>query len=196
LRKQVCGRDCLSRSVVVRARDRRFGARANKRWQCGRFDQSWRPGGSRRRADPHSPIPGPCGQPVRIRCPRWICNGLYIYRGTTLSDHRPAAGAAVEATAFGLLYAGSTIASVKLPSQPAAEITMSGGVRPKLGNVTFDFGLTYFLYPGESPPPYTSPLFTPRDADLSHLGWYRNWTTRLIRPGIPFWQSSDLLLVD
>jgi uncharacterized protein (TIGR02001 family) len=77
----------------------------------------------------------------------------YIYRGTTLSDHRPAAGAAFEATAFGLFYAGSTIASVKLPSQPASEITMSGGVRPKLGNVTFDFGWTYFLYPGESPPP-------------------------------------------
>jgi uncharacterized protein (TIGR02001 family) len=79
----------------------------------------------------------------------------YIYRGTTLSDHRPAAGAAFEATAFGLFYAGSTIASVKLPSQPAAEITMSGGVRPKLGNVTFDFGWTYFNYPGESPPPGT-----------------------------------------
>jgi Bacterial protein of unknown function (Gcw_chp) len=79
----------------------------------------------------------------------------YIYRGTTLSDHRPAAGAAFEATVFDLFYAASTIASVKLPSQPAAEITMAGGVRPKLGNVTFDFGWTYFLYPGESPPPGT-----------------------------------------
>ena len=79
----------------------------------------------------------------------------YIYRGTTLSDHRPAVGAAFEATAFGMLYASSTIASVKLPSQPAAEITMGGGVRPKLGNVTFDFGWTRFLYPGESAPPGT-----------------------------------------
>jgi len=79
----------------------------------------------------------------------------YIYRGTTLSDHRPAVGAAFEATAFGMLYASSTIASVKLPSQPAAEITTGGGVRPKLGNVTFDFGWTRFLYPGESAPPGT-----------------------------------------
>jgi uncharacterized protein (TIGR02001 family) len=79
----------------------------------------------------------------------------YIYRGTTLSDHRPAVGAAFEATAFNLFYVGSTIASVKLPSQPAAEITMNGGVRPKLGNVTFDFGWTRFLYPGESSPPGT-----------------------------------------
>jgi|SRR5271166_1011295 len=79
----------------------------------------------------------------------------YIYRGTTLSDHKPAVGAAFEATAFDLFYVGSTIASVKLPSQPAAEITMAGGVRPKLGNVTFDFGWTRFVYPGESSPPGT-----------------------------------------
>jgi uncharacterized protein (TIGR02001 family) len=75
----------------------------------------------------------------------------YIYRGTTLSDHRPAVGAAVEA-AFGMFYAGGTIASVKLPSRPAAEITMGAGIRPKLGEVEFDFGWTYFLYPGETPP--------------------------------------------
>src|SRR5262249_10253385 len=77
----------------------------------------------------------------------------YIYRGTTLSDHKPAVGAAFEATAFDLFYAAGTVASVNLPSQPAAEITMGGGIRPKLGDLTFDFGLTRFLYPGESPPP-------------------------------------------
>ena len=52
----------------------------------------------------------------------------YIYRGTTQSAHQPAVGAAFEA-AFGMLYAGGSIASVKLPSQPAAEIAMSGGIR-------------------------------------------------------------------
>jgi uncharacterized protein (TIGR02001 family) len=75
----------------------------------------------------------------------------YIYRGTTLSAHQPAVGAAFEA-ALGMLYGGGTIASVKLPSQPAAEISMAGGLRPKLGDVQFDLGATYFLYPGESPP--------------------------------------------
>ena len=39
----------------------------------------------------------------------------YIYRGTTLSDHGPAAGAAIEAS-FGALYAGATVATVKLPT--------------------------------------------------------------------------------
>jgi uncharacterized protein (TIGR02001 family) len=75
----------------------------------------------------------------------------YIYRGTTLSDHGPAAGAAIEAT-FGQLYAGSTVASVRLPTQPIAEFTMAGGFRPKIGNIDFDLGVTYFAYPGERLP--------------------------------------------
>ena len=49
----------------------------------------------------------------------------YIYRGTTLSDHKPAVGA-------------------------AAEITMSGGVRRKIADINFDLGVTYYLYPGET----------------------------------------------
>jgi len=75
----------------------------------------------------------------------------YIYRGTTLSARQPAVGAAFEA-ALGLIYGTATIASVKLPTQPAAEITMGGGIRPKLGDVQFDFGATYYSYPGEIAP--------------------------------------------
>jgi uncharacterized protein (TIGR02001 family) len=75
----------------------------------------------------------------------------YIYRGTTLSARQPAVGAAFEA-ALGLIYGGATVASVKLPTQPAAEISMSGGIRPKLGDVQFDFGATYYFYPGEIAP--------------------------------------------
>jgi uncharacterized protein (TIGR02001 family) len=75
----------------------------------------------------------------------------YIYRGTTLSDHGPAAGAAFEAR-FGALYAGTTVATVKLPTQPAAEFTMAGGIRPKISNIDFDLGVTYFGYPGERLP--------------------------------------------
>jgi hypothetical protein len=72
----------------------------------------------------------------------------YIYRGTTLLDHTPAVGAAIEA-AFAQLYAGVGVASVKLPTQPSTEITMSGGIGQTIGNVDFDLGTTYFLYPGE-----------------------------------------------
>jgi uncharacterized protein (TIGR02001 family) len=75
----------------------------------------------------------------------------YIYRGTTLSAHGPAAGAAVEAT-FGPLYAGTTVATVNLPTEPAAELTAAGGIRPKIANIDFDLGVTYFGYPGERLP--------------------------------------------
>src|SRR5262249_57138598 len=75
----------------------------------------------------------------------------YIYRGTTLSDHRPAYGAAVEAT-LAQFYAGATVATVRLPTRPIAEYTLSGGVRPKIGDVDLDLGVTYFRYPGEALP--------------------------------------------
>ncbi len=74
----------------------------------------------------------------------------YIYRGVTLSDRGPAAGMAIEAT-YNMLYAGVAVASVRLPTQPAAEISISGGIRPTLGPVGFDLGVTYFRYPGEAP---------------------------------------------
>jgi uncharacterized protein (TIGR02001 family) len=79
----------------------------------------------------------------------------YIYRGTTLSNHGPAAGAAVEAR-FGPLYAGSTVATVKLPTQPFAEFTFAAGIRPKIATIDFDFGMTYFAYPGETLPGETN----------------------------------------
>lgn len=75
----------------------------------------------------------------------------YIYRGTTLSDHGPAVGAALEAR-FGALYAGTTVASVKLPTQPLGEFTFATGVRHKIASIDFDFGVTYFAYPGERLP--------------------------------------------
>ena len=79
----------------------------------------------------------------------------YIYRGTTLSDHGPAAGAAFEAR-FGQFYAGTTVATVKLPTQPAAEFTFAGGIRPKIATIDFDLGMTYFAYPAERLPGETS----------------------------------------
>ena len=75
----------------------------------------------------------------------------YIYRGTTLSDHQPAAGGALEAR-FGPVYAGTTVATVALPTEPAAELTATGGVRPKIANIDCDLGVTYFAYPGERLP--------------------------------------------
>src|SRR4051812_29225471 len=99
---------------------------------------------------PTSPAPERPDNPIEFSFRAGLATD-YIYRGTTLSAHQPAVGAAVEAT-LGLLYGGGTIASVNLPSKPAPGNLMSGGVRPKVGEVQFDFGATYFAYPGETPP--------------------------------------------
>jgi uncharacterized protein (TIGR02001 family) len=72
----------------------------------------------------------------------------YVYRGTSLSDRRPAVGAGIEAT-FGAFYASATGASVRLPTEPSAELTFGGGVGPKIGNVDLSLGATYYRYPGE-----------------------------------------------
>src|SRR5258706_4224511 len=72
----------------------------------------------------------------------------YIYRGVNSPDHQPAVGPVFEAR-FGPFYGGSSITSVKLPTDPAAELSFSSGIRPSLSGIDFDFGFTYFLYPGE-----------------------------------------------
>ena len=57
---------------------------------------------------------------------------------------------------FSSLYAGATVATVKLPTEPGAEFTMAGGIRPKIANINFDLGATYFAYPGEKFPGVTN----------------------------------------
>lgn len=79
----------------------------------------------------------------------------YIYRGVTLSNRKPAVGAVFETT-LNKFYATAAATSVSLPSQPAAELTFAGGLRPKLGNIDLDLGVTYFAYPGELPGDSTS----------------------------------------
>jgi uncharacterized protein (TIGR02001 family) len=73
----------------------------------------------------------------------------YIYRGVTLSGRKPVFGAAFDAS-LGSLYAAATITSVQLSSNMGAEIALSGGFRPKVGPVQFDFGYSAYFYPGET----------------------------------------------
>lgn len=74
----------------------------------------------------------------------------YYYRGTTLSAHRPSVGAWVSAQR-GWFYLAGEAYSVKLPTNPLAEIILSGGIRSKIGPFDLDFALIYFLYPRERP---------------------------------------------
>jgi hypothetical protein len=41
------------------------------------------------------------------------------------------------------------VATVKLPTQPSAELTLAGGIRPTIATIDFDLGVTHFAYPGE-----------------------------------------------
>jgi uncharacterized protein (TIGR02001 family) len=72
----------------------------------------------------------------------------YIYRGVSLSQHKPSGGAYGEAEWRGL-YVGTNVQSVDLPTQPAAEITWSAGYRWSMAGFDLDLGANYFWYPGE-----------------------------------------------
>jgi uncharacterized protein (TIGR02001 family) len=74
----------------------------------------------------------------------------YVYRGTTLSARQPAVGAAIEAT-FSHFYAWTTAATVRLPTRPDMELAFGGGLRRSIGNIDFDLGASYFVYPGAMP---------------------------------------------
>jgi uncharacterized protein (TIGR02001 family) len=72
----------------------------------------------------------------------------YIYRGVSLSQHRPSAAVSGEVEWHGI-YAGANVQSVDLPTQPAAEITWSAGYRWTMAGFDMDVGANYFWYPRE-----------------------------------------------
>jgi hypothetical protein len=78
----------------------------------------------------------------------------YNFRGISQSDLGPAAFAYFEPrfniTPDVQLYAGIAGTSVKLATDPAAEIDLYGGIRPTFGPVAFDFGGIYYWYPREN----------------------------------------------
>jgi hypothetical protein len=77
----------------------------------------------------------------------------YNFRGISQSDRGPSVSGYIEPR-FKImpnleLYAGVGGLSVKLPTDPGAEIDIYGGIRPTLGPVSFDFGVMYYYYPRE-----------------------------------------------
>ncbi|HEY2134368.1 MAG TPA: TorF family putative porin [Xanthobacteraceae bacterium] len=74
----------------------------------------------------------------------------YIYRGVSLSARRPSVGTLIE-TSWHDFYVSTNVQSVNLPTNPAAEFTFEGGYRPTIADFNFDFGASYFYYPGEMP---------------------------------------------
>jgi len=93
----------------------------------------------------------------------------YIYRGVTLSAHEPSAAASIEIDR-GPFYFGFNAQSVKLPTNPSAELTFTGGwCRKVLDNIKLNLDVTYFYYPGEIPlPPVISTSYGELQAMVSY----------------------------
>jgi uncharacterized protein (TIGR02001 family) len=79
----------------------------------------------------------------------------YNFRGISQSARKPAVQGSAELTYTVnpnfQLYANVFGSSLKLPSQASMELDGSFGIRPSFGGVSFDFGATYYGYPGELP---------------------------------------------
>ena len=77
----------------------------------------------------------------------------YIFRGVSQSRRDPALQGGFDA-AYGMFYAGTFVSTVNFDdSTPGpklgtgAEVDLYAGIKPKLGEVTFDFGVITYNYP-------------------------------------------------
>ena len=73
----------------------------------------------------------------------------YIYRGVSQTMEDPQVYAAVDLAIGTIGYAGVWTSNIDFGDGTDAEIDVYGGIRPKLGNVTFDLGLIYAAYLGQ-----------------------------------------------
>ena len=141
--------------------------------------------------------PAPAPAEVKAPVPIDLAFGFriatdYNFRGISQSNHDPSPQAYAELQLFdNFLYFGTNYYRVDLPTKPQAEIDLTGGIRPKLGPLTFDFGYTYYYYPDErrlinyfTTVPYTlpdgtaflaPPFFTPKNTDFLELAAKVSW---------------------
>jgi hypothetical protein len=73
----------------------------------------------------------------------------YVDRGTTQSAHRPSASSSLEIQG-GDVYVRAEVNSVKLPTDPPAEINAGFGVRHTFGSMRIDLNSEYSHYPREA----------------------------------------------
>jgi uncharacterized protein (TIGR02001 family) len=76
----------------------------------------------------------------------------YVYRGISQTDNDPTFQVSLEAD-YDIFYAGTFISNVDYGSTDA-EIDAIAGVRPSLGDVTFDFAYYHYFYADDSTPSY------------------------------------------
>ena len=128
----------------------------------------------------------------------------YNFRGISQSDRGPAVFAYFEPR-FNIapniqLYAGIAGTSVKLATDPAAEIDFYGGIRPTFGPVAFDIGFIYYYYPNEraidgviitAPPAFNTTI---SDTDFWEVYGKVTWTVNpILALGANLYYSPDWL---
>lgn len=78
----------------------------------------------------------------------------YEFRGISQTRNRPNVFGSADAELGGLGYAGVWGSNVDFGNGTRAEIDLYGGVRPKLGPVTFDLGFVRYVYAGQRSGPH------------------------------------------
>lgn len=77
----------------------------------------------------------------------------YVFRGVSQTLEDPAFQASIDAS-YGIAYAGIWGSNVDFGGTETAEFDLYAGIKPTwkspLGEVTFDFGVLYYAYPGAS----------------------------------------------
>jgi uncharacterized protein (TIGR02001 family) len=78
----------------------------------------------------------------------------YNFRGISQSDRKPSGTAYFEGrinfNETFQFYVATQAYAVKLPSDPSAEVDLSGGVRATFGSLVLDVGVMRYWYPGET----------------------------------------------
>lgn len=95
----------------------------------------------------------------------------YNFRGISQTDRKPAIQAGAEVQIYNnLFYFGVYGSNVDLVTSPDAEIDFYAGIRPKFGDLAFDFGIWQYYYPGERRFIDTAGVFwTPRNTDFTEV---------------------------
>lgn len=72
----------------------------------------------------------------------------YVWRGISLTDENPQLFAGVDAEIGSMGYAGLWASNIEYAGGNGAEIDLYAGVRPRVGPVLLDLGVTYYAYAG------------------------------------------------
>lgn len=70
----------------------------------------------------------------------------YVFRGLSLNNEDPAAQGSIDMS-YGIFYAGAWASNVSGAGYQPMELDLYAGIKPVVGQFTFDFGVIGYLYP-------------------------------------------------